>query len=50
LGKKLGLATLIASNLLNLITCAAEIAAILHLLTGWAEKRCSSADALRLPA
>ena len=38
LGHKLGLATLIASNL---ITCAAEIggvAAILHLLTGWPEK------------
>ncbi|MGH9735713.1 MAG: NRAMP family divalent metal transporter [Candidatus Acidiferrales bacterium] len=41
LGKKLGLATLVASNLLNLITCAAEIggvAEILHLLTGWPEK------------
>jgi manganese transport protein len=41
LGYKLGLATLIASNLLNVITCAAEIggvAAILHLLTGWPEK------------
>src|SRR5579872_5107296 len=37
LGKKLGLAVLIASNLLNLITCAAEIggiAILLHLLTG----------------
>jgi len=41
LGYKLGLATLIASNLLNVITCAAEIggvAAILHLVTGWPEK------------
>src|SRR4051794_15556296 len=41
LGKKLGLAALIASNLLNLITCAAEIggiAILLHLLTGWPEK------------
>jgi len=36
-----GLATLVASNLLNLITCAAElggIATLLHLLTGWPEK------------
>jgi manganese transport protein len=41
LGWPLGLATLIASNLLNLITCAAElggIAIVLHLLTGWPEK------------
>jgi len=41
LGKKLGLAALIASNLLNLITCAAEIggiAILLHLLTGWPER------------
>jgi manganese transport protein len=41
LGHKLGLVTLVASNLLNIITCAAEIggvAAILHLLTGWPEK------------
>ena len=41
LGLPLGLATLIASNLLNLITCAAElggIAIVLHLLTGWPEK------------
>lgn len=38
LGDKLGLAILIASNLLNLTTCAAElggIGIILHLLTGW---------------
>src|SRR5947199_65501 len=32
LGKKLGLAALIASNLLNLITCAAEIGGIAILL------------------
>jgi manganese transport protein len=41
LGLPLGVATLIASNLLNLITCAAElggIAIVLHLLTGWPEK------------
>jgi manganese transport protein len=41
LGKRLGLMTLIASNLLNLITCAAELAGmaiLLHLLTGWPEK------------
>src|SRR5947207_110704 len=41
LGGRLGLTTLIASNLLNLITCAAElggIAIVLHLLTGWPEK------------
>src|SRR5690348_15604335 len=41
LGLRFGLATLIASNLLNLITCAAElggIAIVLHLLTGWPER------------
>src|SRR5947209_11206524 len=41
LGFRLGLITLIASNLLNVITCAAElggIAIVLHLLTGWPEK------------
>lgn len=41
LGLTLGLITLIASNLLNLITCAAElggIAIVLRLLTGWPEK------------
>src|SRR6266513_731698 len=41
LGFPLGVATLIASNLLNLITCAAElggIAIVLHLLTGWPAK------------
>jgi Mn2+/Fe2+ NRAMP family transporter len=41
LGHSFGIAVLIASNLLNLITCAAElcgIAIILQLLTGWREK------------
>jgi Mn2+/Fe2+ NRAMP family transporter len=41
LGKRLGLAVLLASNLLNLITCAAElggIAIVLHLMTGWPER------------
>lgn len=41
LGFPLALGTLIASNLLNLITCAAElggIAIVLHLLTGWPER------------
>jgi manganese transport protein len=51
LGKKLGLAALIASNLLNLITCAAEIggiAILLHLLTGWPEKLLLVATTLAL--
>lgn len=41
LGHRLGLGMLVASNLLNLITCAAELGGIsiaLHLLTGWSEK------------
>jgi len=41
LGDRLGLFTLIASNLLNLLTCTAELGAIgiiLHLLTGWNER------------
>jgi Mn2+/Fe2+ NRAMP family transporter len=41
LGKRMGLTVLVASNLLNLITCAAELGAIaivLHLLTGRPEK------------
>lgn len=41
LGKRLGLATLIASNLLNLLTCAAElggVAIVIHLLTGWNDR------------
>jgi len=41
LGKTLGFPVLLASNILNLITCAAElggISIVLHLLTGWPEK------------
>jgi Mn2+/Fe2+ NRAMP family transporter len=41
LGKRLGFTVLLASNLLNLITFAAElggVAIVLHLLTGWPEK------------
>ncbi len=41
LNPKLGTAVLVASNLLNLITCAAElggVAIVLHLLTGWPQK------------
>jgi Mn2+/Fe2+ NRAMP family transporter len=41
LGMPLGMATLVASNLLNLLTCAAELgglAIVIHLLTGWPEK------------
>jgi Mn2+/Fe2+ NRAMP family transporter len=41
LGRPLGLATLIASNLLNLLTCAAELAGlgiVVHLLTGWPDR------------
>ena len=51
LGRKLGLVVLVASNLLNLITCAAELgglAIILHLLTGWPEKLLLAAVALAL--
>jgi len=51
LGFRLGLITLIASNLLNLITCAAElggIAIILHLLTGWPERLLLVASTLAL--
>lgn len=51
LGFRLGLITLIASNLLNLITCAAElggIAIVLHLLTGWPEKLLLLASAFLL--
>ncbi|WP_211256330.1 NRAMP family divalent metal transporter [Edaphobacter aggregans] len=41
LGKPLGIAMLVASNLLNLLTCAAELgglAIIVHLVTGWPER------------
>src|SRR3954447_8955023 len=53
LGYRLGLITLIASNLLNLITCAAEIgglAILLHLLTGWPERAVLIASCLALAA
>jgi Mn2+/Fe2+ NRAMP family transporter len=51
LGFRFGLFVLIASNLLNLITCAAELAGIaivLHLLTGWPEKALLVASTLIL--
>jgi manganese transport protein len=53
LGYRLGLVTLIASNLLNLITCAAEVgglAILLHLLTGWPERAVLIASCLALAA
>lgn len=52
LGKPLGIATLIASNLLNLLTCAAELgglAIVIHLLTGWPEKLVLLGVGLLLP-
>ncbi len=51
LGFPLGLVTLIASNLLNLITCAAElggVAIVLRLLTGWPERALLIGAALAL--
>jgi Mn2+/Fe2+ NRAMP family transporter len=53
LGFRLGLFVLIASNLLNLITCAAELGGIgivLHLLTGVPEKILIAGSALTLGA
>src|SRR5437763_195517 len=50
-GDNLGLFALIASNLLNLVTCAAEIGAIgivLHLLTGWNDRWSSAVAAVML--
>src|ERR1051326_7063525 len=41
LGYRFGLVTLVAANLLHVITCAAElggIAIVLHLITGWPER------------
>ena len=41
LGMPLGIVILVASNLLNLLTCAAEVgglAIVIHLLTGWPER------------
>ncbi len=43
LGERAGLVTLLASNLLNLITCAAElggVAIVLQLLTSWPPRLC----------
>jgi manganese transport protein len=53
LGYRLGLFVLIASNLLNMITCAAELAGIaivLHLITGLPEKSLIVISALALVA
>ena len=53
LGERLGVFTLVASNLLNLITCTAELGAIgiiLHLLTGWNQQLLTVAGALILGA
>jgi len=53
LGKRLGLATLVGSNLLNLITCAAELGAVaivLHLLFGVPERLALVIGALVLGA
>lgn len=50
---RIGLVTLIASNVLNVITCAAEIgglAILLHLLTGWPERILLVGSALALAA
>lgn len=52
LGMTLGIVTLIASNLLNLLTCAAELgglAIVIHLLTGWPEKLTLAGVGLVLP-
>src|ERR1051325_2415332 len=51
LGLPLGLGTLVASNRLTLLTCAAElggIAILLNLLTGWPEKLLLIGTALAL--
>jgi manganese transport protein len=53
LGFRLGLAVLVASNVLNLITCAAELAGtaiVFHLLTGWPERVVLIGSALTLGA
>ncbi|HEU5404170.1 MAG TPA: divalent metal cation transporter [Terriglobales bacterium] len=53
LGDRLGLVTLIASNLLNLITCAAELggmAIVLQMLTGWGTRLCLILAVLSLGA
>ncbi len=53
LGFRLGIVTLVASNLLNVITCAAElggVAILVHLLTGWPEKFALIGSAIALSA
>ena len=53
LGERVGFATLVASNLLNLITCAAELggmAIVLQMLTGWRPRLCLVVAALLLGA
>ena len=53
LGKRLGVLTLVASNLLNLLTCAAELGAIaivIHLFTGLNERFALVAGSLILGA
>jgi len=53
LGERIGFLTLVASNLLNLITCAAElggIAIVLQMLTGWHPRLCLVVAALSLGA
>lgn len=53
LGDRLGLFALLGANLLNLITCAAELGAIgiiLHLLTGWSPALAMLLGALLLGA
>ena len=53
LGYPLGLVTLIASDLLNLSTCAVEIGGLgilLHLLTGWPERTALAGSCIALAA
>ena len=52
LAMPLGMATLVASNLLNLLTCAAELggpAIVIHVLTGWPERAALLGVGLLLP-
>lgn len=52
LGMPFGLATLVASNLLNLLTCAAELgglAIVIRVLTGWPERAALLGIGLLLP-
>ena len=51
-GMPFGLATLVASNLLNLLTCAAELgglAIVIRVLTGWPERAALLGIGLLLP-